>query len=611
MSTVPDLPPEAAPPAAEVESITSDPQAVQAVAIEQATAEPVVQAAPPAEATDEAPSVSAATIEQAAPTPGRGRGRGRGRGSNKRGTASKAASTSNAAATPGVGRGRGKRKSEAAALAHDAGVEADNTSVTAVEPRKRRKAAQVSKRIVESDDDDEDDTKEDYIPAPEVIPDAQDQSSAMQVDQSVERTVEAGPVEDVKAPQPAKRHLKVKLGFRRGSRQAESPVEPTQSTQIAEAAPPSMPAINTPTAMEISGKDNALGAEAKAVETSAETLVDQKKEEPVALPNLFDDDEPAQQPATKEASSEKETILSPAPSSSSAPAMSKKTESLAKTVKPSAVARLSATSIDKKPSPSGNNTPTGTPSLKKKLQAGTKPGLATGKTPAAASGSGTPTGSASSTMMKKRIQKPGVTGSSTPKVVTNAPAKAPQAETSFLDALFADTIPQTEHERQLQREREERNRKEQAAKTKKAKEDAEAKRKAASAAAATAAASAVNKPSPARLVPAGGKPPPVTLTTIKTVNPQRQPGTSVLSRLGGSEKLRQAEIEKLRAESRQQQEKLAEVGAVSARVLIHGDIQADFCAMIYRKEDLICFHRALKWQLSKHLSCENGDPIKE
>lgn len=550
MTDMVDPPPETA-PAAELVTTNSEIQAAHDVVTEQTAAEPAVETAGgvPAEVTEEATSTQAAVPTEAvsaapaATTAVRGRGRGRGRGAtgNKRGTSKSAAAT----ATVG-GRGRGKRKSEAAALAQDAGLEADSSTASiGVEPRKRRKAAQKSKRIIETDDEDGEDAVEDRLTA-----DAQEQSTAMQVDQPAEATTtEAAPepqeaVSDASLPAKAK-NFKLKLGFRRGSQQVEdsgeSPIEP-----MASAAPP----VKGDSATK-AGETTSMVTESSTSQALAPVDDTTMKEASVGLPNLFDDDDaPASQGQAKDEEkdalpSEKTTETS---ASDSLAEVKKESASSAASSKSKPAVRASSASQDKKPSPSGS-TPLNKPGLAKKLAPGVKSGSAISKSSAATAGSGTPAGSSPAGLIKKRVPKPGVGVTSTPKASTGTSAKPPPVETSFLDALFADTIPQTEHERQLQREREERSRKEQAVKAKKAKEDAEAKKKAAAASAASTAG----------LVPAGGKPPPLSLASMKTIPAQRQPGTSVLSRLGGSEKLRQQEIEKLRAESRRQQEKLAEV----------------------------------------------------
>lgn len=578
MSEATGPPPEAAPAAAmEAGDTASESQTMQDVTSEgHSVAEPSAtaeQAIPPsAEPAEEATSMPSVSNEPAAaPVAARGRGRGRGRGgaANKRGGSAKTAAAASPAATTGPGRGRGKRKSEAAALAQDAGIEAigNTTSDNAIEePRKRRKAAQKAKRVIEEsgDEDDNDDGYPDSkadAPLSEAV--QQDQDTEMQVDQANE-TPTAPMRTATTQDKPAKRTLKVKLAIRRDSQNAESPAEspvesiPAPPEQHSETLPAATLPSDTeppPTAIEVQSE---VSAEPETIKAPAEPYAP-KKEVPVALPNLFDDDEPQQHQTSGGAIGNEQ--VSPRKESDTMPSSSNEAQTKDDTessTKPSKMTSSLPSSSQSKQSPASGGTPSaaaGSNLAKKKPTLGAK---ALGNK--SVSGSGTPSGSTSSTLIKKRVLKPGVAGSSTPKAsTTSTPARAPQPETSFLDALFADTIPQTEHERQLQREREERTRKEQAAKVKKAKDDAEAKKKALAASSIAAA----SKPSTAGLVPAGGKPPPVALQSIKTANAGRVPGTSVLSRLGGSEKLRQAEIDKLRAEARQQQEKLAEVSGSS------------------------------------------------
>ncbi|KAK9896110.1 hypothetical protein P389DRAFT_196217 [Cystobasidium minutum MCA 4210] len=546
-------------------ALTTETLATQDVAFTPIAAEPAAVSEAPADTTD----VTGPTTEEApvqateaipAPAAARGKGRGRGRG-NKRGTSVTAAGAATSSPAPGAGRGRGKRKSEVAPAATGA------AEVAAREPRKRRKVAMNSKKIVDNDSDVDQDMGEDSIlPSPgaitEDVVEPEQSTSTMQVDEPSstvlpEAETSETPVaasENVKVKAPArKQSLKVKLGFKRGtSGQKESPTEV-----------PSGDVVDNPSAVEAAeapGADNVpqptTAEEKTAPAMSADAAdIQQASSEPTkatetlnAVPDLFADEEAPPKPSLESKPSppvQTDKVPTPPVGQAASP------KDADKTAKAKAAAKTAGASLpEKKPSAAGG-TPTGKLTAPKKPQPASKP--LPSKTSAAAKGSGTPAGASPGGLLKKRVPKPGVAGASTPKA-QNTPAPAPQAETSFLDALFADTIPQTEHERQLQREREERSRKEAAAKVKKAKEDAEAKKKA------SLAAASANKPSTAGLVPAGGKPPPVGLSSLKTTPAQRQPGSSVLSRLGGSERLRQQEISKMRAEARQQQEKLAAEG---------------------------------------------------
>lgn len=569
-------------PAAEAEAPTISTEAIvdqpaKVASTETITSQAEAPEVPPID--PEAPTVSPSPASTSGATAGRGRGAGRGRARGKKRGAATTATTTATTSTTGAGRGRGgKRKSEAAALAENAGAAAPDTSIEGVaveQPRKRRKAAMASRQIIESDEDDDSAMNEDPMPTPVEIAsqagpvgEPEQATTNVQVDQVSGIDASTSGEKPTRRAPARKSSLKVKLGFKRGSRQTESPAEaaPTESlTQETIVEPTTAESTGAPTA------DNTGNAKQLPASTSADDSVDQpqpqhldhvaKKQELAegAVPDLFGDDEPAQGqgPVTSEVpAAEAKTSASPTVDT-------KTTNAATKSAKTPPIPKPGSASSIKK-STAADNASAGKADPGKKSRPIGKTGTSLNKASGVAGGSGTPVGSSpgGSSLLKKRVPKPGVAGSSTPKA-HGTPIQPPQAETSFLDALFADTIPQTEHERQLQREREERARKEQAAaaKAKKAKEDAaDARRKSAVATSAVQkAAAAGSKPPTTGLVPAGGKPPPIALPSMKTIPANRQPGTSVLSRLGGSEKLRQMEIEKLRAESRQRQAKLAEV----------------------------------------------------
>lgn len=555
--------PEAAPAAIAVTTETTPVNEVKHVEDVAPIPEQPVEAASGPEATGDtevtAPSTEEASTTAAAetapaPTAGRGRGRGRGRGGKKGPTSTAPATTST-----GAGRARGKRKSEAAT-----GSTSSNNAVMdaadAREPRKKRRVTLGAKKIIESDSDENNDMHEDaVVPPPVQAKEPEQSTSSMQVDEPATEVISGitQSSEDAKVKAPVrKQSLKVKLGFKRAAQQTESP---TEAGTDGPAAVPNEPIVEPSAGADVTATTTTLTDQADLMPAADDftiqkdtSLLAGKKEEPVALPNLFDEDVSSAKPPGQ---SNKSPAV-PADKQSTPPmteaADAKKSDKPAMTQV--STKSGSDTGPGGKPSTSGS-TPTGKLAMPKKPQPAHKTAASLNKTSAITKGNGTPAGSSPGGLLKKRVPKSGVAGTSTPKP-QHSSTPAPQAETSFLDALFAGTIPQTEHERQQQREREERSRKEAAAKAKKVKEEADAKRKA------SAASSAAGKPSTAGLVPAGVKPPPVGLPSLKTVPAQRQPGTSVLSRLGGSERLRQQEISKMRAEAKQQQEKLAAVSTV-------------------------------------------------
>lgn len=556
----------------------------------------------------EAPVV-APIIEAPTPAPapaargGRGRGRGskRGRGASSTTTSAAAGGSSRVhegASGPGRGgrgrgRGSGKRKSEAASLAQDGNGNGEPASaiMAVTEPRKKRKAAQAARRIIETDDEDEEEHQHSGV----------GDASAMAIDTHA-TSQENATAPPAPAPAPAltpdavpedettsipKVTLKLKA---RNTRSTASPVDVGQQQALMPEATDKplseVPVIMNTTTPEAKA-DPAVSAVAptSAVPSEEVQLPQMVHLDPSAvvipneLPDLFPDDEIDTKQSTKN------PVSSPAASApvigegdgdveggqlatSTDQALPKKATPAGITRKKS-VARPGTESIAKRAGSTASSTESTRPKaphmkkapLPKSGSVTSKLNHAGGVTP---SSSGTPIPG----VMKKTMSKPAtaaITATSTPKQSTGTPASSLQAETSFLDSLFADTIPQTEHERALQKERDEKNRKaeiEKAKADKKLKEDTEAtaaKKKNASTASSTPNAGSSgsgSKASGANQSLPQGRPPPITL---KSAAGARQPGQSVLSRLGGSEKMRQQEIEKMRSDARQEQERLAKV----------------------------------------------------